>query len=298
MGTVAHVTVVADAPDERAATLADGACDRLAELERRWSRFLESSEISRLNAGGGRPTIVSADTYALVTRAVAGWRATRGAFDPTVLTALEANGYRSTFSELAGLALVDAGPASRAPGCAGIELHDATHLVRLPPGVAIDPGGIGKGLAADLVVDELLAAGATGACVNVGGDLRAAGPSPQGRPWVVDVDRHDTLGRQLRLSLAGGAVATTTRLRRRWMTADGPRHHLIDPATGRPAPDDLASVVVVAGEAWRAEVLAKAAFVAGPIQGGGLVTDAGAAALFVTADAGLLTAGPIEDYLT
>ena len=41
----------------------------------------------------------------------------------------------------------------------------------------------------------------------------------------------------------------------------------------------------MAGEAWRAEVLAKAAFVAGPDEGARLVTDAGATGLLVTDDA-------------
>jgi thiamine biosynthesis lipoprotein len=59
-------------------------------------------------------------------------------------------------------------------------------------------------------------------------------------------------------------------------------HHLIDPRTGVPAASGLAAVTVVAGEAWRAEVLAKAAFVAGAVDGAGLVERAGATGLFVT----------------
>src|SRR4029078_51858 len=50
--------------------------------------------------------------------------------------------------------------------------------VRLPAGTGFDPGGIGKGLAADIVVDEIRADGADGVCVNPGGDVRVDGPSP------------------------------------------------------------------------------------------------------------------------
>jgi thiamine biosynthesis lipoprotein ApbE len=44
----------------------------------------------------------------------------------------------------------------------------------------------------------------------------------------------------------------------------------------------LASVTVLAGEAWRAEVLAKAAFVAGPSLAASIVAEAGATGLLVT----------------
>ncbi len=69
------------------------------------------------------------------------------------------------------------------------------------------------------------------------------------------------------------------------MERDGrPLHHLIDPRTGLPAVSGLASVTVVDGEAWRAEVLAKAAFIAGSADGRSLITDGGATGLFVYDD--------------
>jgi thiamine biosynthesis lipoprotein len=87
------------------------------------------------------------------------------------------------------------------------------------------------------------------------------------------------------LAFAGGAIATSTRLRRAWARNGRALHHLIDPRTGAPADSGLASVTVVAGEAWRAEVLAKAAFVAGAADGADLIGRAGATGLLVT-DAG------------
>lgn len=47
----------------------------------------------------------------------------------------------------------------------------------------IDLGGIGKGYAADLIAAELIAAGAEGVSVNLGGDLRVAGVAPGAQPW-------------------------------------------------------------------------------------------------------------------
>jgi thiamine biosynthesis lipoprotein len=174
-----------------------------------------------------------------------------------------------------------------APGCGDIELDDLVRAVRLPLGVTIDLGGIGKGAAADEVSAVLLAAGVpgvTGVLVNLGGDLRARGAAPAPNGWVVDVDDPLRTGRAGLLALGEGAVATSTRLRRTWTRGDRSLHHLIDPRTGAPADTGLASVTVVAGEAWRAEVLAKAAFVAGAREGAALVGAAGATGLLVTDD--------------
>ncbi len=129
--------------------------------------------------------------------------------------------------------------------------------MRLPAGTGFDPGGIGKGLAADLVVAELLAEGAEGACVNLGGDVRVAGIGPDGDGWTVSVDHPRREVPLVRLGLRDGAVATSTTLRRRWTLAGLERHHLIDPRSGLPSDTDLELATVVAAEAWIAEALTK-----------------------------------------
>jgi thiamine biosynthesis lipoprotein len=73
-------------------------------------------------------------------------------------------------------------------------------------------------------------------------------------------------------------------------------HHLLDPRTGLPAASGVASVTVIAGDAWRAEVLAKAAFLAGPVDGGALVTDAGATGLVVTDDGDVLELDGLDAF--
>jgi thiamine biosynthesis lipoprotein len=101
----------------------------------------------------------------------------------------------------------------------------------------------------------------------MGGDLRVAGDGPHGGAWTLGIE-HPFPGRPLqRIGLRDGAVATSTRTRRTWGQAGDRRHHLIDPATGRPAWTGLASATVIAAEAWQAEVVAKSAFVAGLSEG-------------------------------
>ncbi len=286
MGSDAHLLVVteADADPAVAPRLLAWAWARIETLEDRWSRFRPGSEISVLNRHGGAPVAVSADTITLIAHALAAWDLTDGRFDPTVGTAIAALGYDRDFDEVAhGTHPVpDALGAGPAPGPEEIDLDADAGTVVLPPGMRFDPGGIGKGLAADMVAEALVGAGALGALVNLGGDLRAAGEPPDAGGWAISLPDPVRAGRELaRFALPHGAVATSSRLRRRWRTLAGPAHHLLDPATGRPATGATVAVSAVAGSAWRAEALATALFLLGP---GGLDRHPDTPAIVVTAD--------------
>jgi thiamine biosynthesis lipoprotein len=266
----------------------DGASElaelRLRDLERRWSRFLPESELSLLNAAGGAPCIVSRDTIRLVETLQHAWRHTGGRFDPTVHDAMVELGYETSWPPVPPSSSPLAGPTS---GCGGIDIDSSTRMIRLPAGTHLDPGGLGKGLAADVVVEELLAGGARGALVNVGGDLRVAGQPPDSDEWRIRVehptDREHTVAMA---TLVGGGIATTSRMHKHWSIGKRVVHHVLDPATGQPAERAWAAVTVVAGSGWRAEALAKLAFLDGALQ------DHNASALFVDEHGAARFVGP------
>lgn len=277
----------------------DGVAEFIASLDARWSRFQPSSELSRLNAADGRPVHLLPDTFALVETAVDAWRRTGGRFDPTVLPALRASGYDRSF-ELVVSSTADgtAGGPVAVPGCGGIALQRDTGLVALPPGVALDLGGIAKGYTADRAAALLLEAGVTGAVANLGGDLRAVGVAPDGGAWTVGIEDPHEPGRDLAvLTLGDGAVATSSRTRRRWVRGGRTLHHLIDPATGAPADSRVDAAVVVAGEAMWAEVLAKAALIAGPDEGPALLEDFGVTGVLILDSGEFLPCPGIERFL-
>lgn len=294
MGSDAHLVVVSDDTALLARAIA-----RVAQLERRWSRFVALSEISMLNRRAGRTMRVSAETQLLVERAIEAWHLTGGAFDPTVLGDLIRAGYDRSFAELDVIA--DAGSSALRRGVTRIAVGDGT--ARLPHGVGFDPGGIGKGLAAGLVADETMAEGADGVCVNLGGDLRVRGRGPDGVGWPIAVTHPAASDPVATLVLADGAVATSTTLLRRWWVRGRRCHHLIDPATGQPSESDLSLVTVVSGEGWTAEVLAKAELLRGSARVFELVGGTAAEALAVTVDGRVLTtpgfarfaAGPVPE---
>jgi thiamine biosynthesis lipoprotein ApbE len=129
-----------------------------------------------VNLRAGEPVTVSAETVLLVERAIEAWRLTGGGFDPTVLGAVLRAGYDVSFDDMPSEKSGSA--SSLIIGCTDIEIDGQT--VRLPPCTGFDPGG-SAGLAADIVIGELLAAGAEGAQVNLGGDLRVAGSNLSAR---------------------------------------------------------------------------------------------------------------------
>jgi thiamine biosynthesis lipoprotein len=242
---------------------ADSARRRIVELEHRWSRFLPDSELSTLNRAGGALAVVSPETFLLVQRAVDAWELTDGAFDPTVLPAMRRLGYDRSFEHLpaprpSGHAPRRTGPA---PGCRGIQLFEEIPAVMLPEDVQLDPGGIGKGLAADLVATELLDDGVEGIAVDIGGDVRVAGTNREADGWTVEIEDPRRAGRYLAgVVLDEGAVATSSTLRRAWHHDGATSHHLVDPATGGSIESSLLAAAVVAGEGWWAEALTKLVF--------------------------------------
>jgi thiamine biosynthesis lipoprotein len=243
----------------------------LEDYEARLSRFRPDSELCALNAAPAAAVPASP----LLRRAVAAalWAARRsgGLVDPTLLPELEAAGYdrdrRAPELDLAAalIAAPNRAPAGPHPAARwrAVVVDDARGVVRRPPGVRIDSGGIGKGLAADLLAERLAAHDRW--AVDCGGDLRVGGRAAATRPFEVEVAHPLTSGSVHTLSLTEGAVATSGLDVRLWRGRGGrPAHHLLDPATGAPAWTGLIAATAVAPTAAEAETRAKAALLSGP----------------------------------
>ncbi len=168
-------------------------------------------------------------------------------------------------------------------GLQGLEVSN--NWARLASGLSIDLGGIGKGLAADIVADELIAAGANSAYVSLGGDIHAAGEPVDEDGWKVPL-LHPMTGEPVdHHALFSGALVMSTVAFRRWKRGDVELHHIIDPRTGSPADTDLVAVAVADQSAARGEALAKAAIVAGSAEGAALLRSADVKAWMISADA-------------
>jgi thiamine biosynthesis lipoprotein len=246
--------------EDRAA--AERARRRLEAWHARFTRFRPDSELSRLNADPRAAVPVSPVMARLVAAVTAAARMTDGLVDATLLGEIEAAGYRGDLGAPVPPAVALRLAPRRAPAAASRasrwrEIHVRDGVVHRPPGVAIDGGGLAKGLFADLIADSLPHAALA---VDCGGDLRFRGPSR--RVHVADPFGGPALHA---FSLSQGAAATTGILRRSWLDARGrPAHHLLDPATGRPAYTGVVQATALAATALEAEVRAKAALLSGP----------------------------------
>jgi thiamine biosynthesis lipoprotein len=276
----------------------DRAEAHVRDLEATWSRFVPTSEVSRLNAADGAAVSVSARTRDLIRLGVEARYLTHGWFDPFLGRQLAAHGYDRDFAELSRRGTPPAAselPPLRA-GCgepmrtrAPVVIDDDHGTVRLLDGVGFDPGGYGKGLTADLVTASLLDAGVDGALVNLGGDIRVRGRTPPGGwhiriedPFTAGTDRHRPVAT---VTISDCGLCTSSPLKRRRRSADGSAaHHVIDPRTGRPGPVEVASVTVTATDAWSAEALTTAVLLAGPVFGAAFLRRAGAEGLAVGLD--------------
>jgi thiamine biosynthesis lipoprotein len=250
-----------------------GEAASLARVElRRWharfSRFCPTSELSRLNADPRRSVPVSPLMARLAHAACEAGALTRGLVDATLIDDIESAGYRRDLGAPLPLAealvlappRIPATPAAT-PGWKLLEVDLANAIVTRPPGVKLDSGGLAKGLFAD-VLGELLADHPSFA-IDCGGDLAIGGAAHVTRPVLVESPFDGRPLHTFHLSHAG--VATSGIGRRSWLDSEGaPAHHLLDPATGRPAFTGIVQVTALAPSALLAEIHAKAAILSGP----------------------------------
>jgi thiamine biosynthesis lipoprotein ApbE len=257
--------VVVTRPQRLAA--ARGAVDRvLADIDQACSRFRDDSELSRLNAAAGSERTVSPLLAMAIGHGLRAAQVTDGDVDPTVGTAMRTIGYDVDFASVAatgGPLVVTWQPV---PGWRTVRFSAATRSVFVPRGVELDLGATAKALASDLAAAAALdALGDGGVLVSLGGDIALAGEAPAGG-WSIQVSDDSTAPLDSdaeRVSLASGAVATSSTRTRSWRRGEVRLHHIIDPRTGGPVDSVWRLVTVVAATCVDANTAATASIVRG-----------------------------------
>ena len=270
-----HVRLLIGEPGSRALAppaAAERARRFIVEFEQALSRFREDSELSALNADPRREVPASGLLREAVKAGLWAAQQSGGLVDPTLVGEIEAAGYRSSRAGAPaapiGAALEDAPPrrpAAPHPDARwrAVRVDEIRGTIIRPAGVRFDTGGAGKGLAADLVAGQLRRHARF--LVDCGGDIRIGGEQAAAWPYEVQVEHPLTGERAYVLHLGSGGVATSGINVRIWREPDGSyAHHLLDPATGKPAWTGLVGVTALGKTALEAETLSKAALLAGP----------------------------------
>lgn len=240
MACVAEIQLYAN--DMGAAARACKAAQREVErIEAKYSRYRDDSVTTAINRGAGiAPVAIDTETSALLDYADACWEQSEGLFDITSGVLRRVWDWKR--GEPPTPSLIESGVANI--GWQRVRRESLT--IRLDRGMEIDFGGIGKEYAADKAAAVLSQSGISYGLVNLGGDIRAVGAHPGGKPWKIGITHpRDTTRTIAHLSLADAGLATSGDYER-FFVHRGKRYcHVLNPKTGWPA-DGPQSVSVVA----------------------------------------------------
>lgn len=243
---------------------------RVKSFEANFSRFKKSSELSLLNANAGQSVTVSKELMALLSAARGMWLMTEGIIDPTIGQALISAGYDKSFDrpENVSTRQVQPAPVQRRT-MADVSLDEKNRTVVMPPGTALDLGGIGKGYLLDQLAVSL-AKISSDFWWSLGGDMVVSGTDEDGQPWTVGVQDPNNFEKDaftVKPPTGRWGIATSGIAKRRGVRNGQPWHHIIDPRTGQPAHTDIMAVTVLAPQALAADVAAKTIIILGEISG-------------------------------
>jgi FAD:protein FMN transferase len=265
----------------------------LDDVDRTCSRFRDDSDLTRLNAAPGEWVPVDPLLVAATRVAVDAARVTDGLVDPCVGRALVWWGYDVDLEVLVRRPAL-AVPTDAPPRADWREIRWDDDALWIPDDCLLDLGATAKAWAADLVAETLAAELGCGVLISLGGDVRIAGPADQ--VWPVRVSETERGAEAQTVALRAGGIATSTILARRWRTADGWAHHLIDPRTGAPVTGTVRTATALGETAVGANVASTAALVLGRDAEAWLV-ERGVHARLVLADGAVRRTGvwPVEE---
>jgi FAD:protein FMN transferase len=228
--------IVVAAPDAGLAQAAiEAAAREVVRIQDKYSRYRNdsSSIVHQINsrAGSGDWTACDPETMGLLKIADRFHRDSGGVFDITSGVLRRAWDFKATL--LPDQAQIDS--LLKVIGWPKVELQD--HRVRLPlAGMEIDFGGIGKEYAADRAGAVLRGRGIASGFVNLGGDIHAVGPRPDGTGWPVGVENPRRRGEvSASIAVSHGGLATSGDAEKYFMAGGRRYSHILNPQTGFPS---------------------------------------------------------------
>jgi thiamine biosynthesis lipoprotein len=264
MGTVIEITLIDD-DEEAASKAALQAFQEIKRIEILMSRFLGSSDVTRINRSAGVEWVkVSPETAEVIKKAKEISELSEGGFDITVgpLTEL----WRKAREKKIPPPAEEVKEKLDLVNFKNIEMDQERRVFLKKRDMAIDLGGIAKGYGVDRAFDVLRSLGYKKLIVNAGGDLRAGGLKDN-QPWSIGIQNPRESEKMLtRISVSNMAVATSGDYERFFIYEGKRYHHIFNPKNGFPT-EGCQSVTIVAKDCITADALATAVFVLGPEKG-------------------------------
>ena len=190
-----------------------------------------------------------------------------GYFDPTISPLVAAWGFSAKTSHLSPLTshLIDS--LKSLVDYRKVRIEDGK-LIKDNPAMQLDFNAVAQGCTSDRIAAYLDNKGIKHYLVDTGGEIMAKGGKPDGKPWVVGIEKpaenmDDERVVQTRVPLFDKGLVTSGSTRK-YVERDGKRYsHCIDPTTGWPVEHQVLSVTVLAENAMWADALASICMVMG-----------------------------------
>ena len=296
MGTPCEITYRCESASE-ATEFREQSLAWVRKFEKRYSRYLPDSLISRINraAGTGQSVEIEDEDERLFKLCDTLHFFTRGLFDPTTLPLAQLWNFKAEKPRIpdegeikAALTKIDWKKVRRKDG-----------QVSLPEsGMGLDFGGFGKEYAVDRIVEMGQKFGIPDLLVNFGGDLRTLGSPPDSPYWRVGVEDPNQPGQARFTVRANNLAVATSGNYQRFFELNGKRYgHLLDHRTGYPTSSEHLSATVIAKSCLEAGILATCSLMDERMQGLSLIENHFGSEGCVWAKSGLVWSKKFDTHL-
>ena len=255
-----YISISAYGSDSKEAEKALDNCRKeIKSLDSQFSVTNADSEVSRINGSKGQGISLSNDADKILTSALELSEKTKGALDISLYPIVREWGFttgeykipsKETLAELL-----------KNTGYEKISCKD--NFLTMPEEFMIDLGAVAKGYGSDRAIQILKEKGITSALVNLGGNIALLGSKPDGSDWSVGVQDPFGDGYACVVKVSDKYIVTSGNYQR-YFEEGGKRYcHIIDPETGCPVDNGLASVTVIGDSGIICDGLSTALFVMG-----------------------------------
>lgn len=256
MNTYMNVTLYGENSEEVMKSIND----KINELESLWSVTDSESDIYKLNNANGNVVSVNGYTSDIADFSLSMAEFTNGAFNPAIYPVLSAWGFTTGENRVPPKSEID----MLLKNTDYNKIKKNGMSIQLEEGMSLDFGAVAKGYTADVLKNLIYEQGVTSALLDLGGNIQAIGKKPDGTDWEIGLRSpfsDDLLGT---LSVSDKSVVTSGNYERYFIDENGKAYgHIINPDTGYPVDNDLASVTIIRDEGKICDVLSTALFVMG-----------------------------------
>lgn len=272
MGTTYHIRIVSWFFQSRA-DLKAKIKTRLNEINRSMSNYMKESEISRFNdfRNLNEKFFISDDFYQVMKVADRVYRLSQGAWDGTVKPLVDLWGFGSAEGEKRIPTEDEIDNRLLDVGFDKIEISDNKYLVKKKRFISLDLSSIAKGYAVDAIAGLIQKKGIKDFLVEIGGEVYASGKKMDGSEWRIGINnpRKDASLDQVYkiVKLSDRAMATSGDYRNFFEIAGRRYAHVLNPKSGYPVENGVASVSILAPTCTFADGLATAVMVLGHERG-------------------------------